>query len=244
MARGRLEEARSEYEEALRLAYEVGAYAESPFLMARLAEIAYHSGDRSAALTALDEASAAADRWGVADPKAFVLLLRARIALDEQDTAEARGLWEAARAETGRGTPPPQFVVMLKLVDALLTVDESGPEHALPKLAGTIRESVEKRCADAVTAALVGTTAALLSDLGDFPRTARLLGAAGQWRGSHARPTPERAQDERTAVTACAALGATRYEAECAKGAALTADDVLRELDEALRDRDPARRAP
>ncbi|GAA2937947.1 hypothetical protein GCM10011428_65170 [Streptomyces violaceus] len=37
MARGRFEEAKGEYEEALRLAYEVGAYAESPFLIARLA---------------------------------------------------------------------------------------------------------------------------------------------------------------------------------------------------------------
>ncbi|MGW2522624.1 BTAD domain-containing putative transcriptional regulator [Streptomyces sp. NPDC001617] len=63
MVRGRHEEARGEYEEALRLAHEVGAYAETPFLMARLAELAYRAGDRTAALAALDEASATADRY-------------------------------------------------------------------------------------------------------------------------------------------------------------------------------------
>ena len=47
MARGRFAEAKGEYEEALRLAYEVGAYAETPFLIARLAEIAYRAGDRA-----------------------------------------------------------------------------------------------------------------------------------------------------------------------------------------------------
>lgn len=46
LARGRFVEAEGEYREGLRLAYEVGAYAESPFLIARLAEIAYRSGDR------------------------------------------------------------------------------------------------------------------------------------------------------------------------------------------------------
>ncbi|TXS41268.1 sigma-70 family RNA polymerase sigma factor, partial [Streptomyces sp. uw30] len=41
-----VEEAKGEYEEALDLAHEVGAYTETPFLIARLAEIAYRSGDR------------------------------------------------------------------------------------------------------------------------------------------------------------------------------------------------------
>ncbi|GCB47988.1 BTAD domain-containing putative transcriptional regulator [Streptomyces sp. NL15-2K] len=240
MARSRFEEAKGEYEEALRLAYEVGAYTETPFLIARLAEIDYRAGDRQAALAALDEASAAADRHGVADSRAFVLLMRAQIALDEKDTARARVLCGAARAETERGTPPPQFMVMLNAVEAWATVAESGPEHGLPQLVDSVREAVEWRCAEAITAALVDGSAALLSDLGDHARVARLLAAAQHWRGGHPRPMPERANAERAEAAARAGLSAGRYEEEYTRGASLTPADVLRELGEALRAHRPA----
>ncbi|MFJ8466238.1 BTAD domain-containing putative transcriptional regulator [Streptomyces swartbergensis] len=233
MARSRFEEAKGEYEEALRLAYEVGAYAESPFLIARLAEIAYRAGDRPAALAALDEASAAADRYGVADSKAFVLLLRAQMASEEGHTARARELCEAARADAARGTPPPQFTVMLDLVDAMIAASESGPEPALAKLTGALGEAVDKRCSDTIRATVVDSAAGLLCDLGDFPRAARLLGAGDHWWAGRPRPMPEHAQAERIGAAARAALGPARYESERARGGSLTADDVLRELDRA-----------
>ncbi|GGW74412.1 hypothetical protein [Streptomyces caelestis] len=44
---------------------------------------------------------------------------------------------------------------------------------------------------------------------------------------------PEHAQEERVGAAARAALGAARCESERARGANLTADDVLRELDQA-----------
>ncbi|MFI6377410.1 BTAD domain-containing putative transcriptional regulator [Streptomyces sp. NPDC050546] len=233
MARGRFEEAKGEYEEALRLAYEVGAYAESPFLIARLAEIAYRAGDRPAALAALDEASAAADRYVVADSKVFVLLLRAQMAFEEGHIARARELCEAARGEAQRGTPPPQFMVMLDLIDAVITASETAPGPALAKLAGALRDAVERRCSDMIRATVVDAAAGLLADLGDFPRAARLLGAGDHWRAGRPRPMPEHTQAERAAATARAALGSGRCESERARGTALTADDVLRELDEA-----------
>ncbi|MEU6918499.1 BTAD domain-containing putative transcriptional regulator [Streptomyces olindensis] len=242
MARSAFEEAKGEYEEALRLAYEVGAYTESPFLIARLAEIAYRAGDRPGALAALDEASAAADRYGVADSKAFILLLRAQMASEEGHTARARELCEAARAEAGRGTPPPQFTVMLQLIDAVITAGESGPETALPKLTGALREAVDKRCSDTIRATVADGGAGLLADLGDFPRAARLLGAADHWRAGRPHPLPERAQAERTDAEARAALGAARCEAERARGSALTSEDVLRELAEAQRASTASRR--
>ncbi|WP_322656349.1 BTAD domain-containing putative transcriptional regulator [Streptomyces justiciae] len=235
MARGRLEEAKGEYEEALQLAYEVGAYTETPFLIARLAEIAYRAGDRSAAITALEEASEAADRYSVGDSRAFVLLLRAHVALDDKDTATARELLEEARGETARGTPPPQFIVMLNSVEAMVTVAESGPEHGLPKLVATVREAVDKQCADLIVATLVDATAALLADLGDLPRAARLLAAAGHWRGDDARSQPEAARAERAESAARTGLGPARHEAEHARGVTLTPAGVLDELDEALR---------
>ncbi|MBR8642433.1 winged helix-turn-helix domain-containing protein [Streptomyces tuirus] len=233
MTRGRFDEAKGEYEESLRLAYEVGAYAEAPFLMARLGEIAYRAGDRPAALAALDEASAAADRYAVADAKAFVLLLRAQLALEEGHLARARVLCEAARAETARGTPAPQFTVMLDLIDALITASDSGPERALAMVAGALREAVDKRCSEMIRAAVVDGAAGLLADLGDFPRAVRLLGAGDHWRAGRPRPMPERTHAERTAAAAHAALGGFRCESERARGAALTVDDVLDELDEA-----------
>ncbi|MEU0250853.1 BTAD domain-containing putative transcriptional regulator [Streptomyces sp. NPDC006235] len=233
MARSRFDEAKGEYEEALRLAYEVGAYAESPFLIARLAEIAYRAGDRPAALAGLDEATAAADRYGVADSRAFVLVLRAQMASEEGHTARARELCDLARAEAAHGTPPPQFVVMLDLADAVVTASESGPGAALAKLTGALHEAVDKRCSDTVRAAVVDSAAGLLADLGDFPRAARMLGAGDHWWAGRPRPMPEHAHVERAGAAARAALGPARCESERAAGAALAADDVLRELEKA-----------
>ncbi|WP_411100161.1 BTAD domain-containing putative transcriptional regulator [Streptomyces sp. x-45] len=239
MVRGHYEEARAEYEEALRLAEEVGAFAEAPFLIARLAEIAYREGDHGTALGVLDEAGAAADRYGVVDSKAFVLMLRAGLAVVEEDFARARVLWEAAREECLRGTPPPQFLAMLGLVDALVTAGESGPRAALPVLADTLREAVAERCADLVLATLVDGAAGLLSDCGDHARAVRLLGAAGHWRGDRPRPMPDRAHAERAEAAARAALGGERYAVELAAGAALTPLDVIGELGVAVRQRAP-----
>ncbi|MFG3251942.1 BTAD domain-containing putative transcriptional regulator [Streptomyces sp. NPDC048187] len=235
MVRGRYEEARAEYEEALRLAEEVGAFAEAPFLIARLAEIAYRQGDHGTALGVLDEAGAAADRYGVVDSKAFVLMLRAGLAVVEEDFTRARVLWEGARDACLRGTPPPQFLAMLGLVEALVTAGESGPRDALPLLADTIRAAIEERCADLVLAALVDSAAGLLSDLGDHARAVRLLGAAGHWRGDRPRPQPDRAHAERAEAAARGVLGSERYGAELARGTALAPGDVLAEVEEAVR---------
>ncbi|WP_328872335.1 winged helix-turn-helix domain-containing protein [Streptomyces sp. NBC_00287] len=236
MARGRFDAARGEYQEALRLAQEVGAHAETPFLIARLAEIAYRTGDRTAALAALDEANAAADRHGVPDSRAFVLLQRALIALDDQDIAGAREHYEAARAACERGTPPPQFLAGLDLIHGLVTAEESGPEHGLPILARALREAVDQRCAEAVRAAFADSTAMLLARLDDLPRALRLLAASDHWRAGLPRPTPECAEAERIEALAEAALPADRLAAERARGAALTVDDVLGELAGAVGD--------
>jgi tetratricopeptide (TPR) repeat protein len=243
MARSRLDEAKGEYEEALRLAYEVGAYAETPFLVARLAEIAYRAGDRAAALRGLDDAATAGERYGVPDTRAFLLLMRAQMALDVKDTLRAREMVDAARVETGRGTPPPQFRVMLSAVEARVTVAETGPVRGLPKLVRTIREAVDLRCADVITAALVDYTAILLSDLGEHPCVLRLLAAAEQLRDGTPRPMPERAEAERVENAARAALSTEKCAAEVARGALFTVGDVLAELDEAMR-RHPAGQRP
>ncbi|QIJ63478.1 BTAD domain-containing putative transcriptional regulator [Streptomyces sp. JB150] len=240
MARGRFTEAREEYGEALRLAHEVGAYAETPFLVARLAEIAYRSGDRRAAEAALTEAEEAADRYWVADARAFVSLLRAYMALEDRDIVRARQLCRTIGERIARGTPPPQFVAALRLLDAMVTAVEEGPERALPKMARALRRAVAEHCAETVTGSIVDEAANVLGRLGDFPRTARLLAAGERLRGGLPRPRPEGARTRRTEAAARAALGAERYAAECARGAALTLEEIAGELDEAAATR-PAR---
>ncbi|WOX10731.1 BTAD domain-containing putative transcriptional regulator [Streptomyces sp. N50] len=230
MVRGRFEEARTAYEEALELAYEVGAHTETPFLIARLAELAFRAGDRDSAMAGLDRATEEADRHGVADARAFVLMLRAHIALEDGQIARARELGDLARTESEKGTPPPQFRAALNAVAALVTAAESGPARGLELMTATLREAVEERCADAVIAMLVDQTALLCADLGELPRAVRLLAAGDHWRGGHPRPMPERAHVERTETAARTALGRERYAAERARGETLTLDEALAEL--------------
>ncbi|MFF1487915.1 BTAD domain-containing putative transcriptional regulator [Streptomyces sp. NPDC058319] len=243
MARSRPAEARAEYEEALRLAHEVGAHAETPFLLARLAEISYRSGDRTGALATLDEASEAAERHRVVDSRAFVLLLRAQLALDDGDVAGARTHCDAARAESGRGTPPPQFEAVLRGIDALVTAAERGPRYGLPLLGEALDIATEQHCSEVVTAALVDMAAEVLSRLGEHARALRLLAAADSRRDGRPRPQPERTCAERAEAAARAVLGAERCAAELARGAALTVDGVLAEVAEAVRRHSPAARA-
>ncbi|MFJ6573778.1 AfsR/SARP family transcriptional regulator [Streptomyces sp. NPDC091292] len=234
MLRGRFAEAKEEYEEALRLAYEVGAYAESPFLIARLAEIAYREGDRLTAQKALDEAGTAADRYGVTDSSTFVHMMRAVIGLEEGDVAGARASADAARQEFRRGTPPPHFAAGLTGIEARVTAAESGPGSALPVLSAGLREAVDSGCSEVVTASLVDVGALLLGRLGDHPRAVRLLAAAETLRGGLPRPEPERTEADTVERGAKAALGAARCTEEHTAGSHLTLDDVFTELAEAL----------
>ncbi|MFI7320599.1 BTAD domain-containing putative transcriptional regulator [Streptomyces venezuelae] len=233
MARSNHEEARVEYEEALRLAYEVGAFAESSFLLARLAEVAYREGDRAAAKKVLDEARQEADRYGVTDSRAFVRLLGALLALDEGDVGTARALCEASRAESEYGTPPPQFSVALSGMEARVAAAESGPAAGLPLVTGAVREAVESRCSEVIVASLVDGAAVLLGDLGDHARATRVLAAATALRNGNPRPHPEAVQADRVERAAVAALGPDAYERERAAGRALTPDEVLTELEHA-----------
>ncbi|WP_328450816.1 winged helix-turn-helix domain-containing protein [Streptomyces sp. NBC_00386] len=234
MARSRFDEAKGEYAEALRLAYEVGAYAEVPFLMARLAEIAHRAGERSLALATLDEASVAADRYGVTDSRAFVHLLRAQVVLDDGEVALARELCEKSREESLRGTPPPQFSAGLNWVDALVTAAESGPVPGLRKLSAALRQAMDARCADVVASGFVESAARLLTELGAHPVAARLLAAGTGWRGGDLRPTRESADARRTAAAALAALGPERYESERVRGSGYTQEEALGDLAEVL----------
>ncbi|NBE54714.1 transcriptional regulator [Streptomyces sp. YC537] len=242
MARGRLDAARDEYEEALHLAYEVGAHAEAPFLIARLAELAYHAGEVTVAERALAEADAEADRYGVIDARALVRVVSAVIALDRGDIERARQQWRTAKGQGDRGTPPPQFEAAVANLDGRITAAESSPLRALPILADGLRDAVRTRCAEPVIAALTESVATMLDALDDHARAARLLSAATHWRAEQTRSMAERAATERLERRLRTTLGETAYETESAKGATLTPKGAVAEVTAAqdeLRDGEP-----
>ncbi|MER6538897.1 BTAD domain-containing putative transcriptional regulator [Streptomyces sp900105755] len=230
MARGRFVAAEGEYREALRLAHEVGAYAETPFLLARLAEIAFRSGDLVGSQAVLDQAGEASERYAVAESKAYVALLRALLAQHVGDLPRAREYYETARAATSAGSAPPQFTAALRAVEAMLTALEHGPASGLPIVAEGLREAVAYRCAEVITAALVDVGADLLARLGDLAGAVRLYAAAEHWRAGSVRPEPERTRAEEVDAAARASLTPQRYAAERSRGASLTEEDALREL--------------
>ncbi|MFD4650616.1 BTAD domain-containing putative transcriptional regulator [Streptomyces sp. NPDC058441] len=232
VARSRFDEAKGEFEEALRLAYEVGAYAEAPFLIARLGEIAYRSGERDAARKLLTEAIGEADRYGVPDPHAYVLLLNALMAVEDGEVARARALCDDAATESSRGTPPPQFTALVGGVDARITAAESGPARGLAVLTEALRYAVENRCAESVNADLAGRGAIFLAQLGDTEGAVRVVAASDGWRGVSERPQPERAEIEALETEAAAALGAARYAEARAAGAGHTAAEEVTFLTE------------
>ncbi|MFJ8823608.1 AfsR/SARP family transcriptional regulator [Streptomyces sp. NPDC102467] len=230
IGRGRLDEAKGEFEEALRLAYEVGAYAETPFLMARLAEIAYREGDRVTADKALDVASEEAEQHGTVDTTAFVALLRAHLALSDGEVARARELCDRAAAVSLGGTPPPQFIAALGVADTRIMAAESGPAAGLTRLVGVLRDAVMERCAESVTAGLIDVGAELLARGGDLTRAVRLFAASDRLRDGQPRPMPERAEHAAVASRARDELGDARYEAEEAVGRTLAQQQILAEL--------------
>ncbi|MEU2774208.1 BTAD domain-containing putative transcriptional regulator [Streptomyces sp. NPDC007162] len=231
MARGRFVQAAGEYEEALQLAHEVGAYAETPFLLARLAENAFRAGDRAGARTVLDRADEASGRYGVAETKAYVALLRAQLALHDEDLPGALQHFAVARAAIAQGTPPPQFTAAFRAVEALLVAMEHGPARGLPIVADALREAAAQRCAEVITAALADTAADLLARLGDLAGAVRLFAAADHWRDGGPRPEPERGRAEEVDAAARTVLTPRRYAAERSRGASLTEEDAARELD-------------
>ncbi|RFC73526.1 BTAD domain-containing putative transcriptional regulator [Streptomyces sp. AcE210] len=235
IARSRFDEAKGEFEEALRLAYEVGAYAEAPFLIARLGEIAYRSGEHDVARKLLAEAGGEADRYGVPDPHAYVHLLNALMAVEEGEVARARALCDEAARESSRGTPPPQFTAAVGGVDARITAAESGPARGLAVLTDALRYAVETRCAEIVSAGLAGRGALLLGQLGDTEGAVRLVSASDGWLGGAERALPERAEIEALEAEAVVALGADKFAEARAAGAGHTAAEAVTFLTERVR---------
>ncbi|MFJ2674131.1 AfsR/SARP family transcriptional regulator [Streptomyces sp. NPDC087525] len=232
MARGRYEEARCAYEEALRFAREVGAHAEAPLLLARLAELAYRAGDTAAAERRLDRAAEEAERHQVQDARAVVPFMRAVFALDRGEVSRARLLLDEARSESEHGTPPPLFAAVVCALDARIAAYETkGPAAAARALAAVLRAARKSGLTDAIVAQLAEMAAPVVLLAGD-PRVAvRILAAAGTWRAGCPRSVPELTEARRVETRARAELGARGYEAEHEAGRVLTPAQVAELLE-------------
>ncbi|MEU3610474.1 BTAD domain-containing putative transcriptional regulator [Streptomyces sp. NPDC035033] len=227
MTRGRLAEAEEAYEEALGLAREVGAHAEAPFLMARLAELAYRDGDTDAAERGLDEAARESERLHLRDALAYVDCMRAVLALDRGDPARARAWLTSAGAHARTGSPPPHFAIALEGFAAKIEAHEGAGPAAVRGAAAALRASLGGHCADIIVISLGEGLAFALHRAGDAALCARVAAAVDTWRGDIPRSVPER-REAGTILAACrSALGEDGLAAARAAGAALSPEEVL-----------------
>ncbi|MFJ7631361.1 AfsR/SARP family transcriptional regulator [Streptomyces sp. NPDC097595] len=241
MMRGRYAEARTAYEEALLLAREVGAHAEAPFLLARLAELSYRTGDLAGAHQRLDSSEAEAERHQAHDATAYIHYLRATMAFYRGDIADARRLLAVALEEAGRGGPPSHFTVAMAGLSARISVHEPGPDGGLVAgargLTGSLVAAKEAQCAEIVTGHLADGAASVLARLGHHAAAARVSAAADDWRRtSSPRTEGEQAETDAAECLCREALGPARYEEERAVGHGLSLDEVIALLQEIVAD--------
>ncbi|MEU7038014.1 BTAD domain-containing putative transcriptional regulator [Streptomyces sp. NPDC046237] len=228
MMRGRHAEAAVAYEEALGLAREVGAHAEAPFLIARLAELAYRSGDVEAAERGLDEAESEAARHHVKDTEPFVRFMRTAIALQRGDVRSAREHLDSAKRLVLMGSPPPHFNAAVTGLSARVSAEEGGGAAAVAQVADALRASRQDHCADFITAQLGETVAAVLARQdGALPLAVRVLAAVDTWRAAMPRSVPELREAEALMTRARAELGEAATATAYAEGAPLALDEVI-----------------
>ncbi|WP_405448118.1 BTAD domain-containing putative transcriptional regulator [Streptomyces erythrochromogenes] len=231
LSRGRYAEARTEFEECLRLAREVGAHVEAPFAIARIAEAAYSAGDLDDAERLLAEADDEADQHGgVYDVSAYARLLAALLACQRGDTARARAECELARVQSERITVPAQLTAGLDAIDAVITAREQGPEAALALIGPALSAAVEGRCAERVLAGVAEAAARFLADADRPAEAVRAFAAATAWRAGLPRSVPEAEVVDGLPERTRALLGPERWAREETAGAALTPAELVAAL--------------
>ncbi|MEW2412123.1 BTAD domain-containing putative transcriptional regulator [Streptomyces sp. NPDC046866] len=227
LSRGRYDWARTEYEECLRLAREVGAYTEVPFAIARIAEAALCQGEYAEAERLLVEAHREAAQHGTAhEICAYGGLLGALIAMSRGDLAQAREHYDLARAAAPDAPMPPQFTAGLDNAEALLTAREQGPAAGLARIGPALAAATAARCAERVLASMADTAAVLLEAAGRPAESARVLAAATAWRAGHPRSVPEQTAVAELPARTRAALGPEAHAREAAAGARLSPPEV------------------
>ncbi|MFI0817377.1 AfsR/SARP family transcriptional regulator [Streptomyces sp. NPDC021098] len=232
--RGRFSEARAAYAEAQRLAREIGAHTEVPFLITRVADLALTSGDTEGAAKLLDHSEQEAERWGAVDVRAFNSLLRGHIELLRGDPAEARAHCEDARRQAVKATPPPQFWVLVQGLEGRISAEQGDPWGGLRTLRDALREGVEVGCTEALLAEQAECAAYILVRHGHERLAVRLLGAADGWRGRLPRTPRALTEVRETEARSAAALGTAEAGTLREEATALTAEAAIALVEEVL----------
>ncbi|MFJ2203505.1 AfsR/SARP family transcriptional regulator [Streptomyces violaceusniger] len=231
---GRFAEARAAYEKALRLAQELGAHTEVPFLCTRLADLALHERDLEGALKLVARSEEEAERCGTQDVRAFNQIVCSEAELLRGDVARARTYCDAAWHRAGRGTPPPQFWVVANGLDGRITGLEGDLVGGLRKLRNTLREGFEANSMELLLAHQAESAAELLVRCGQERLAVRLLGAADGWRGRLPRSPLVAGDVGATAARASEALGQDAVEKLRTESTSLTPEQAICLLDEVL----------
>ncbi|MBI0296638.1 LuxR family transcriptional regulator [Streptomyces sp. PRKS01-29] len=232
--RGRFAEARAAYERATRLAQELGAHTEVPFLYTRLADLAVHERDVEGALKLVERSEEEAERCGTRDVLAFNHIVSSEAELVRGDLARARTYCDAARHRARRGTSPPQFWVVANGLDARITGLEGDLVGGLRKLRNTLCDGLAVNSMELLLAHQAESAAELLVGCGQERLAARLLGAADGWRARLPRSPLVAGDVGATAARASEALGRDAVERLRTESTTLTPEQAVRLLDEVL----------
>ncbi|QKV97677.1 LuxR family transcriptional regulator [Streptomyces sp. NA02950] len=232
--RGRFTEARAAYEEAQRLARELGAQTEVPFLYTRLADLALHEGDHEGMMKLVDRSEEEAERCGALDVRSFNQMLRGVAHLVRGEVAEARTYYDKAMYWAERGTLPPQFWVVAHGLSGRILAAEGDRPAGLRALRDTLVRGAEASCTETLMAQQAESAAQVLTGCGEEGLAARLLGAADSWRGRLPRSPLMLEETGRTVAQAAETLGRPMVGELRAEGSALSVEQVIALLDDAL----------
>jgi predicted ATPase/DNA-binding SARP family transcriptional activator len=221
LARGDYAAARAALESAHRLGAELGAEAESAFLLARLAELAHRDGDDETAAEQLARAEEAAEQYSVWDARTYVRYLWGILMLRRGEVARAREMCDMATGHASDGTPPPIFRSLLTGLSARITAAEGRPRAALAEADLALRLALAAGANESVLGAQVDLAAEMLAVCGEPEPAAVLLAAADGVRTPLPRSRPEQEWADAVAATAAAALPAPVLAAARERGAAM-----------------------
>ncbi|SFH53255.1 Predicted ATPase [Actinopolymorpha cephalotaxi] len=211
-------------EEALALLRELGSDADLPLALTQIAGDRARSGDLAGARSDLDRARALVDAGQVPELAVWVRLGEAEYAIRVGDLAEARRHAELARADlAGRGpTPLPMRIVIMAGLGLVLAA--AGAVEVAADVLRDARGFAANGHDRPMRAMVVHALAAVAYRSGDTLRAASLMGVAEAVRGG---PDRSGADPGRTAEEARSLLGAEAYDAEYARGAAMSDEEIV-----------------
>ncbi|WP_432070170.1 BTAD domain-containing putative transcriptional regulator [Streptomyces sp. AA1529] len=204
---GRYDDARADFETALRYAEQLGALTEVPLLLARIADVWFRRGDTGQADRLARRAVAEAEHLGIRDALTLGVFLRAVAATEAGDLVSARVLHGQAEEHAAAGSPPAMFDVMLRILDARITASEGTgpPAAAVRKITTALRLGLEIGIPEHLVGQALLTAGYILHLAGRHAAAVEFADAARRRRGKLPASVPELRLDR--TIRACSPAG-------------------------------------